>query len=132
GQGDLEAGLFAILQGGKKAIEAQLVGPETHVTDVLEEYRGQLERITEEGDIGQDIEVSQAGTTDAESGGLGVEGNAQRAEEAGDFQLSGEGSRDTTPIVEPYQPPDRIPPKKRIGQRQPQLEGLPEDMDESV
>lgn len=137
GQGELEAGLFDIVQGGKKALESQLVGPESQVFDVLEEYRERLERSpTQEGGE-PDGQVSEAGFDDEPSnveraGGDARQGTTPPAE-AEDFKLSGEGSTDTSPIVEPYKvaEKDRLPPKRK-SERQPQLDGLPEDLDESV
>mgnify|MGYP000028113015 CR=1 FL=1 len=120
---DLKDRVLAVRGTLKRPAKAKEMG----LSGDIEAIQAEVNRLTDE------IDRWSKWTTDRElvakvreRAGLSTEAPAD------DFQLSGEGSKDTSPIVAPYAVPDeaRLPTRKT--ERQPQLGGMPEDLDESV
>lgn len=120
GNGDLDEGLYQVLQGGLAAIREKLTKPQDLVYDLVEDHYGrQAEAQTHEPELaGAEPAIGEGQGENAGAGGAdgGAPQSAEGAEEP--FQLSREGSKDTSPVVEPYQAPDHLTPSTRDQEKQ--------------
>jgi hypothetical protein len=121
GEGNLESGLLDILRGGKKQFASRSI--DDYIEDSLEAYHATVRR-QQESTARPDPQVSEPGPSPQQVRGDGAQGASED-----DFALSRAGSPDTSPVVEPY----RVPESERLpsapAERQPNLAGMPADME---
>lgn len=138
GRGDMEAGLFDIVQGGRSQFDDRTI--DEYIDDILGEYHES--QIAGQPDRGEGAGLDDEGTVSQGSGDASGEGIAEGevsdsinfgANVEDSFSLSREGSPDKSPVVEQYTVPEseRVAPQKKA-ERQPTLTGIPEDFDENV
>ena len=127
GNGDIEAGLFDILQGGAKQFtEGQ---SSDYLKEILDQYNAVQERtkpaVEEVDRTANEGSIAPEGTAEGQPA---LSQSSQEGQVA-PFELSREPSPNTSPITEPFSVPEsqRLPASK--SGRQPNLEGMPTDME---
>lgn len=130
GNGDIEAGLFDILQGGAKQFAEG--SNADYVKEILDQYNAVQERAkpaVEEVDRTADEGSTAQESAPESQPALPQGGQGQVAP----FALSREGSPDTSPISEPFAVPEsqRLPAQSP-SERQPVLAGMSEDMNKGT
>jgi hypothetical protein len=149
GNGDIAQGLFEMMRDGAKGLEEKLRTPDHYLEDAIGHHRDYVEqRQSEEHAYHERLQKESQEEAQAPSSvGAGGHGNAsersggaeplreaqappvEAPQQVDSFALSRAPSPDTSPVVEPYAPPDSARlPERAPAERQPQLEGMPTDM----
>lgn len=134
GHGDVNSGILPLIAGGKKQFAD--VSHDEYIGDILQEHLNAKERASSTARSASENpgapQERQADAASGEAGGSPRPEEVPKVESAvAPFSLSREASPDTASIVEPFQPASRLP-ESAHAERQPNLAGMPTDMEKGT